>query len=330
VRAVREQLEEAQAADREERPPSSRQRDGDSEQADGVEEQPLAEHAADPPRSVASHVVRQIPEFLEESGTQWLQSRIEDGRAALCSEPVRLRVRESTEQVIRPFVVAGLELVPDRATRRALQQDSERTLDALIKDTLEQFCSERVLDDIQHHSERAIHALVRGEIGTTLQEVWAVVRALIRTVVVAVQHQWRHFVHLLLDIILKGMHEMIGRMLKEGFATIVAAPVEEIEEKADAAKENVKHKGEELRERLAERLETLQERIGEEVGKVKERVAEGLKSAVEDGTRSSSIGRPPTGRPPSVRLPSGRPPTGRPPSARPPSGRPPSLTRRSA
>jgi len=187
-----------------------------------------------------------------------------------------------------------------------------------------------MLAELQQHAEAAIQAFVRFDVTTMLREVWEAIRALLRAILVAAQDEWQRLLHLLLHFLLKATQEMIGSLLKGGLASIVAVPVEEIEAKAETAKESVEEKAADLRERLAERLEELRDRVKEEVGKVKERVAEGLKSAVEDGTHSDKFGHPPTGRPPSVRPPSGRPPSGRPPNGRPPSGKPPSMTRRRA
>lgn len=131
----------------------------------------------------------------------------------------------------------------------------------------------------------------------------------------------RRLVHLVLHVLLKAAQEMIGAVIKEGLGAVTAVPVQELEEKAEAATGTLRDKGAEPKERLAERVDVLQERVKEEVGKVKDRVADGLKSAAQDGTRSSSFGRPLTGHPPSLRPPSGRPPSGCPPSARPPAGR---------
>jgi hypothetical protein len=343
LRAVRHQVELAQPAElarnrpqassepesrREEKRPLARPGDHEPGSANGAAEQISREHGPAPARPLTSDIAGPVAEFLEQTGTRWLQSRLEDGRDALCSEPVRADVRERVEHVIRPVVDAGLELVPGEATRRELQRESEQTLDALLKAALDRLCSERVLTDFGRHAERAVHALVRGDVGTTLREVWEAVRALLQALVVAVQDLGERIFQLLIDLVLRAAQEAIGAMLKGGLATIAAVPVEEVEEKVETAKETATDRAEELRERLAERFETLQERVKEEVEQVKQRVADGLKSAVEDGTERESFGRPPTGRPPSLRPPSGRPPTGRPPSGRPPSGRPPSMTRR--
>ena len=341
VRGVRTQVEEAHEADRVDeregarrapeadvgtgRPPS-RGGDHDAGQTDGADGRTLPQQGAALAQSVASDVVGQVPGVLEEVGTRWLRSRLEGGHDALCSERVRDGVRRSLDHALHPFLEAGLELVPGDGARRALQEESEQALDELIEDALGRFCSEQVLADLQRHGERAIHALVRGEVGAALREAWRAVQALLRALLAAVQDEWQRLIHLVLHVLLKAAQEMIGTLLKEALATII--PVQEVGEKAEAATETVKDRAEEFKERLAERVGALQERVKEEVGQVKERVADGLKSAVEGGTRSGSFGRPPTGRPPSLRPPSGRPPTGRPPSAGPPSGRPPSLTRR--
>ena len=241
----------------------------------------------------------------------------------MCSESVRAGVRESIERTFHPLLEAGLELVPGEGARGELQQESEHALDELIGDALDRFCSEHILTELQQHAEAAFRAFVRFDIVTMLREVWEAIRSSLRALLTAVQDEWKRLLHLLLNFLLKATQEMVGTLLKNGLATIVAAPVEEIEEKAETAKESVEEKAAELRERLAERLEELRGRVKEEVGKVKERVAEGLESAVKDGSQSKNFGRPPTGRPPSV-----RPPTGRPPTGRPPSGQPPSMTRR--
>ena len=295
---------------------------------DGADGGTLPQQAAALAQSVTSDVVGQVPGVLEEAATQWLRSRAEDARDALCSERARAGVRRSLDHALHPFLEAGLELVPGDAARRALQEESEQALDELIGDALGRFCSEQVLADLQRHGERAIHALVRGDIGAALREAWRAVQALLRALLAAVQDEWQRLIHLVLHVLLKAAQEMIGTILKEGLAALMPVPVQEIEEKAEAATENLQDRAAELKERLAERVGALQERMKEEAGQVKQRVADGLKSAVEDGTRNSSFGRPPTGRPPSLRPPSGRPPTGSPPSARPPLGRPPSLTRR--
>jgi hypothetical protein len=279
-------------------------------------------------QSEASDLSRSVQRFLDRAGTQWVQGRIEDGRDALCSESVRADVRDSVTSAFRPLIEAGLDLVPGDTTRRALQQESEHALDELIDGALGRFCSERTLSELQRHAEAAIHAFVRFDIATMLREAWAALRTLFRAILAAVQDEWQRLLHFLLHFLLQATKEMIGTLLKDGFAGILAAPVEEVEEKAETAKVTVEEKASELKERLSERLEELRDRVKDEVGKVKERVAEGLQSAVKDGTHSKSFGHPPTGRPPSQRPPSGRPPTGRPPSARPPSGRPPSMTRR--
>ena len=344
VRAVHEQLEQARATDRADGPkdarsatepsreePSTPSRRGehDSGPTDGVEGQPLPEQGTAPVRSVASEIVGQVPGFLEDAGTRWLRSRLEDGRDALCSGPLRESVRASTEQVLRPLIGVGLELVPDGATRRGLQRDTERALDGVVEDFLARLCSEPVLTEVQRHGERALHALERGDVGTTLREVWEAIQTLLRELVPAVLGQWERVLHLLLDLFLRAVQEMIGTMLKEGLSALAPISAQEDGEKTETTTESLKDKGAELKDRLTERLEALQERVKEEVGQVKQRVADGLQSAVEGGTRES-FGRPPTGRPPSLRPPSGRPPTGRPPSLRPPSGRPPSMTRRGA
>jgi len=299
------------------------------QQIDQAQSSARGEDRSEPPaRSETSEPSSSVRQFIDQAGTQWVRSRLEDGRDAVCSEPVRADVRTSIERTFRPLLEAGSELVPNQATRRALQQESERALDELIEDALGRFCSERILDELERHAEAAIHALVRFDIVTMLREVWEAISALLRAILASAQDEWQRLLHLLLHFLLKATQEMVGTLLKGGLATIVAAPVEELGEKAETAKESMENKAAELRERLTERLEELRDRIKEEVGKVKERVAEGLKSAAKDGTQSKNFGRPPTGRPPSLRSPSGRPPNGRPPTGRPPSGQPPSMTRR--
>jgi hypothetical protein len=302
--------------------------DREPESADSAVARPAEEHAPAPDRPNGPESASPVVHMVEQFGRQWIKARFEDGRDTLSSEPVRDRARESVDHVLRPIIDTAVDLVPGESTQRALRDEAANTLDEAIKDALEELCSERVLAELQQHAELAFHALMQGHVDTALREIWEALRALFRALLAAVQDQWARFIHLLLDLFLKGAQEMVGTMLKEGLATIAAVPVDEIEEKAETAKETVKDRGQELRERLAGRFEALQERVKEEVGQVKERVAEGLKSAVQEETNGSSFGRPPTGRPPSLRAPSGRPPTGRPPSGRPPSGRPPSMTRR--
>jgi hypothetical protein len=300
VRTVRQQVDEAQPTER------------------------GAERSEPTARSETSELSRPVLQFLDQAGTQWVRARVEDGRDALCSESLRVDVRGSIERTFHPLLEAGLDLVPGEATRRELQQESKHALDELIEDALDRFCSEGILAELQQHAEAAIHAFVRFDVATMLREAWEAIRALLRAILAAAQDEWQRLLHLLLHVLLKATQEMIGTLIKDGLATLVAVPVEEIEEKAESAKETVEEKSTELKERLEE----LRDRVKEEVGKVKERVAEGLQSAVKDGTPSEKFGRPPTGRPPSVRPPSGRPPSGRPPSGLPPSGRPPSMTRR--
>lgn len=329
VRAVRQQVDQAQREALEEgRPAPVRDRNGDRGAADGVDEQPHGEPAPSAQRPGDAEGHGPIAQLLEEVGTQWLQSRLESGRDTLCSESVRDRIVGSAEQALLPVVDASLELVPDGAARKVLREEVERDLDELIDDALAELCSERVLTELQQHITRAIRALVDGDVGRTLREVWEAILVALRAFLAAARDQWTRVLHLLVNLVLHGAQEMVGKLLKDGLATVAAVPVEEIEEKAETAKETVKDRAEELRERLAERLESLQGRVKEEVEQVKERVAEGLKSAVDGGAQSDKFGRPPTGRPPSRRPPSSRPPSGRPPSGRPPSGRPPSLTRR--
>jgi len=289
---------------------------------------PADDHSPSPDRPVASEVTGPITNIVEELGTQWITSRLADGRAALCSARVRDGVRTSIERTFFPLLESGLELVPNDATRRALQQETERSLDKFVRDALEQFCSEHILADLQRHAEAAFLALVQLDIAATVREVWEAIRALLRALLAAAQEQWQRLLHLILHVLLKATQEMVGTIVKDGLATLVAVPVEEVEEKAGEAKETIEDRLTDVRERLAERIETLQDRVKEEVEQVKDRVAEGLKSAAEGGTHSDKFGRPPTGRPPSLRSPSGRPPSGRPPSGLPPTGRPPSLTRR--
>ena len=340
VRTVRQQVDQAERAERAGESPepepardarqSAVQQDGHGAgPTDGAATRAPGDDPTAPARSVASEIVGQVPGLLEQAGTRWLRSSLEDGRDALCSGPLRERVRASTEQVLRPLIGAGLELIPDGATRRGLQRDTERALEGVVEDFLARLCSEPVLTEVQRHGERALHALERGDVGTTLREVWEAIQTLLRELVPAVLGQWERVLHLLLDLFLRAVQEMIGTMLKEGLAALMPISAQEVGEKTETATESLKDNLTELKDRLTERLEALQERVKEEVGQVKQRVADGLQSAVEGGTRES-FGRPPTGRPPSLRPPSGRPPTGRPPSWRPPSGRPPSMTRRGA
>ncbi len=240
---------------------------------------------------------------------------------------MRESVRASTEQVIRPLIGAGLELVPEGATRRRLQQDTEQALEGVFDDFLARLGSEDFLTEVQQHGDRALHALERGDVGTTLREVWEAIQTLLGALVAAVHAQWERVLHLLLDLFLRGVQEMIGKMLKEAFAAILPVSGEEIEEKTNAAKETVQDRGTELKDRLTERLEELQERVKDQMDEVKQRMADGVQSAA-DGGGKEGFGRPPSLRPPSGRP--GRPPTGGPPSLRPPSGRPPSMTKRSA
>jgi hypothetical protein len=311
MRTVRQEIEQARSAEYErERPEAAAQSEGTA-----------------PSGSVL--------DVLEQAGEQWVRSRIDDGRDAVCSEHARTEVRHSIERTFEPLLEAGVGLVPDASMRRALRQESEQALDELIGNALDRFCAGQVVAELQRHAESAIRALVRLDLATLLREAWEAIRALCRAIVAAVQDEWQRLLHHLLGFLLKAAQEMVGTLLKEGLASIVAVPVEEIEEKTETAKESVEEKVTELRERLAERLGELRDRIKEEVGKVKERVAEGLQSAAQGGTRDETFGRPPTGRPPngrppSTRAPDGRPPTGRPPSGRPPSGLPPSMTRRRA
>jgi hypothetical protein len=335
VRTVRQQGDQANRAEPPEPEPglegsrsSAPPSDSDAEPTDGAPKQADQEHSTAPIRPEPSELSKPVLQAAEQLGTQWIKSRVDDGRAALCSARVRDGIRESIERTFFPLLEAGLELVPSDGARRALQEESERSLDEFVTDALQQFCSEHILADLQRHAEAAFLALVRLDIATMVREIWEAVRALFRALLAAAQDQWHSLLHLILHVLLKATQEMVGTIVKDGLAAIVAVPVEEIEEKAETAKETIEDRLTEVRDRLAERIEALQGRVREEVEQVKERVADGIKSAVDGGTRSDKFGRPPTGRPPSLQSPSGRPPSGRPPSGRPPTGRPPSLTRR--
>jgi len=300
ARTVRQKVEQAQSAEREQEWPK-----------------PRAE-------SETSGLPTSVVGFVDQAAAQWVQARIEDGRDAICSDRVRADVRHSIESTFQPVLEAGLDLVPKASTRRELQRESEQALDELIESALDRFCADHVLTELQEHAEAAIGALIRFDLLTTLREIWEAIRALTGATVMAVQDEWQRLLHHLLHFLLKAAKEMIGTMLKEGLASVVTVPVEELEEKAETAKETVEEKATELRDRLSERLEELRDRVQDEVGKLKERVADGLQSAVQGGNKDT-FGRPPTGRPPN-----GRPPSGRAPSGRPPTGRPPSMTRRRA
>lgn len=309
VRSVRQQVEQARSA----------------KQADEAEER-----TDTPAQSETSDLSASVLSFLDQAATQWVEARIDDGRDALCSEDVRADVRHSIESTFQPVLETGLELVPNESTRRELQQESEQALDELIKSALDRFCADGILAELQRHAVTAIQALFRFDFANVLREIWEAIRALTRAIVAAVQDEWQRLLHHFLQFLLKAAQVMVGTLLKDGLASVVAVPVEQIEETAETAKETVEEKATELRDRLSERLEELRDRVQDAVEKLKERVADGLKSAASGDSRGDSFGRPPTGRPPNGRPPTGLAPAGRPPSGRPPTGKPPSLTRRKA
>lgn len=275
--------------------------------------------------TIVRPLVASVPEVLREQGEQPLRSLLDDALDTIFSEQVRAKFQHDAESTLEDLLDIALEVIPDEEGRRDLRMQAQQTLDELLQETLDQFFSRSLRADIEDHVERAINALVAGESTEAIRQGKLAFLTLFHDLSAVLQEHWHEILRFLFKVITSVLQEAITSAIKQGLASVVSEPIEELGDQVESVQDRLQEKGDQLRDELERAVVALRDRIQESAEELQERIQESVSSAVsDDGPSRGGFGQPPTGRPPSGWPPSGRPPSGRPPSGRPPSGRPPS------
>jgi hypothetical protein len=151
------------------------------------------------------------------------------GLEALLAESAHAAVRQRAERGLHASLQKAFDAVPNNesATVQELRDQTERTLQAILREALDAMFAEDVRGTLLDHGRQASSEVVHGHFGGALQHVQEALRALLQEIADVLRRQWQRVLRLLLRLILTALQDSLVPEEGESLTSMVTEPVKE-------------------------------------------------------------------------------------------------------
>jgi len=153
--------------------------------------------------------------LVEHQAEQWLQSMITAGLDALLTETTRLAAQERASRGLHVGLEKAFSALPDSATTRDLRVQTEKTLQAILREAIDAVFAERARAALQEHGGLVSQEITHRNFTGALQHAQHGVQALLQEVIEVLRRQWQRVLRLLLRLVLTALQDSLAPGEKE-------------------------------------------------------------------------------------------------------------------
>lgn len=147
--------------------------------------------------------------LVERQGEQWIQTALVAGLSALLTEKTHQAAQQRAEQALHQLLQRGFASLPENQTTRELRTQTEKTLQAIVRDSIDAVFAETTRQAVEEQGKLAIHDSLHGEFGSALNRAEDAVKAIVDALVAVLRRQWQRVLRLLLKVILAALENSL-------------------------------------------------------------------------------------------------------------------------
>jgi hypothetical protein len=179
--------------------------------------QPESQEQRAPQRQLVK-AVRPALEVVEHQGERFLQSLLVAGTTALLAESTRVAAQQRAEQGLHGLLQKMFEGLPDQVSSQDLQAQTERTLQAILRESLDAVFAEGMRLTLQQQGGQAMKVSLDGDFGALLKKTEDTLKAIADALVAVLRRHWQPVLRLLLLIVLSALESSLEHSGKESKA----------------------------------------------------------------------------------------------------------------
>jgi hypothetical protein len=146
---------------------------------------------------------------VEQHGAQWLQSVLIAGLGALLAEPTRVAVQQCAEQGLHQLMQKLFEAAPGGMTNPEVQGKTERTLQLILRESLDAVFAEGMRTTLHQSGQQAIQQSLQGDVGGVVRQVQDTLKALAAAHVMVLRRHQQIIFRLLLTLALLALENSL-------------------------------------------------------------------------------------------------------------------------
>lgn len=176
-----------------------------SAQPEGGVQQGLQAHAPD------TGALRPALQTVEHQGAQWLQSLLVAGLGALLTESTHGAIQQRAEQGLHALLQKLFDAAPDSVTSPEMQAKTERTLQTILRESLDTIFAAGMRSTVQQGGQQAIQESLHGEFGSALRRVQDTLKAMAEALLTVLRRHWQSVLRLVLALALLALENSMAQ-----------------------------------------------------------------------------------------------------------------------
>lgn len=167
------------------------------------------------PQGAVAGALRPALETVEHQGKQWLQSLLVAGLAALLAESTHAAVQQRAEHGLHTLLQKLFEAAPEGVTNQEMQIKTERTLQMILRESLDAVFVGGMRATVQQGGQLAIQDSLQGNFGSALGRVEDTLKAMAEALIEVLRRQWQNVLRLLLALVLLALESSLAQSSTE-------------------------------------------------------------------------------------------------------------------
>ena len=148
---------------------------------------------------------------VERHGEQWLQSVLVAGLTALLTESTHAAIQQRAEHGLHTLLQKLFEAVPDGVSNQEMLDKTERTLQAILRESLDAIFAGGMRTTVQQGGQQAIQESLHGNFGGALRRVEDTLKAMVEALLAVLRRQWQNVLRLLLALVLLALESSLAQ-----------------------------------------------------------------------------------------------------------------------
>jgi hypothetical protein len=150
-----------------------------------------------------------VVQAVEHHGAQWLESMLVAGLGALLTESTHAAVQQRAEQGLHTVLQKLFETAPDGITNQEMQGKIERTLQLILRESLDAVFAEAMRTTMQQGGRQTIEQSLHGDFAGALKKVEDTLRTIMEALLAVLRRHEQTIIRLLLALALLALENSL-------------------------------------------------------------------------------------------------------------------------
>lgn len=152
-----------------------------------------------------------VVQVVEHQGEQWLQSLLVAGVGALLSESTCAAVQQRAEQGLHTVLQKVFDAAPDSVMTPEMQAKTERTLQLILRESLDAVFAEGVRTTLQQGGQQTVQQSLHGDFRGASRKVEDTLRVMVDALMTVLRRHQQTIVRLLLALALLALANSLAQ-----------------------------------------------------------------------------------------------------------------------